>query len=1051
MTTTHKPVITISGKNMGSSEELYNDDNFEFQDEINSAAVSVPNEENEPGELLEKENPSLKKKLVKLAKESRTSPTQVFLFLSAVELDLLRPEEEKLGLLRLFREYCKNGNKTWLNPAVYLRKIDEILFKFACTKEQRAVVLRPFIELLADLAAEQINPAAVLMYIMEPRLAADYSWRKWTGTHLSALRIIGDILVAMREQPPFDKEVLGNEANRLSRDVVLVKYVGRPLALFPENQLRDRNLRHRYMEGWFNLALDNSFTIIFMKTNLLHFMYALSGKIDFLQLIQIIENMPEIEAGFRENFPDDYFQINLRTININLYNYDIATSINSRKNKGFKSYDFVAEIKAYLKIIAALLNTNSGLYLCGFFAARIAVAKDPVIAETLASLVDVLNDRGGMHIYTWHAKRLLAGEKADHPAYLELVEENNGCDPHYPRIEDIFSDIFIEGQGDAIKEIADELNIPLESILRESAARRGENTDAEEINRLITGISGINMVQDISYKDLLNAYIKQYPWSGEIIDRYREQFFRGEDRSWDKDLMKSFDSLGVPLHSSLLRSVIRGIGAGFSSAPKTATFAALYAEFGEVNQKEHISTSVEFSLPVKETGDVGRLKQQEIRKKINLELIADLWKGLKRSPGDTVNEILPFVNRFSTRLIGPIEKSGTERLQAEERLQNAETDAEKKKLQLTISGLEKTLRKLESQRNEFEEIMELYRFTDDTRRMIVGLFMASTRSKTGSPFSTLMLSLLLERYNEDESLSRRLEFLHSDVAIEMITFRQFNYIVNTVDRLIQLVMDDPDFIFFVNSQNENDLALKEKLGSFIITRNRECTLEAVNAAVKRLISYNKISRERARWQSIIESIESKDSAYFRNYRLYTSKAVMDAYYGDMGAICLSGYPYAIKEDRFYAIRLISEIDREIVGMALLYGSYRGLGSYRQNIPGFWHSFAFNPLRSLLTHMSQKQQIFLYLQYRKILEQVARATGWIVVISGIGTWGIVSNDDSFKELVVGYEVQHKPMRVADAYGLQLYYTQQQYADALVIIDPQKEETFRAEKDLRRITL
>ena len=109
----------------------------------------------------------------------------------------------------------------------------------------------------------------------------------------------------------------------------------------------------------------------------------------------------------------------------------------ARRKKGFKSYDFITEIKSYLKIITSLLNTESGLYLCGFFARKVSQAKDPIIAGSLARLVEIVNDRGGKHIFIWHTMRLLSRKKADQPGYLSFVEENNGCDPGYPRIDRI--------------------------------------------------------------------------------------------------------------------------------------------------------------------------------------------------------------------------------------------------------------------------------------------------------------------------------------------------------------------------------------------------------------------------------------------------------------------------------------------------------------------------------------------------------------------------------------------------------------------------------------
>lgn len=58
--------------------------------------------------------------------------------------------------------------------------------------------------------------------------------------------------------------------------------------------------------------------------------------------------MPAIESGFRENFPEKSFKLDMKALKMSLYNYDISRSVYERKNKGFSSYDFVVELRAYL-------------------------------------------------------------------------------------------------------------------------------------------------------------------------------------------------------------------------------------------------------------------------------------------------------------------------------------------------------------------------------------------------------------------------------------------------------------------------------------------------------------------------------------------------------------------------------------------------------------------------------------------------------------------------------------------------------------------------------
>ena len=454
------------------------------------------------------------------------------------------------------------------------------------------------------------------MYVMLPRLLSDYNGRSWGKNHCNALQIIGDILIEMRGGPPFNKQVLGNKANRLSRDIVLVKCVGRPLALFTENILGDYVLQKRYVRAWGNLSVD-----------------------------------------------------------INLCSYDIDRSLAARRNKGFKSYDFITEIKSYLKIITSLLNTESGLYLCGFFARKVSQAKDPIIAGSLARLVEIVNDRGGKHIFIWHTMRLLSRKKADHAGYLSFVEENNGCDPGYPGIDRIFRNPDITRQLSDIETIAGELGIKMEEIWEKAYERTGRNIEAEEINNLLSNMSGIKNVPEVSYKDLLGAYIKRHPETKNLIENYHDEF---------------------------LRSVIRGMGSGFAYGIITDSFKSLYEEFWIVNKQSMIEKRIEFALPVKEVGNIDRLKQQEIRKNINLSLIEKIWRVLSDRSEQSANNIMPPINELSMKLNKPIQKKQNERVNLEEGMHGMESGKDKIKKEKKRVG--KSLKKLEEQKREYEDI-----------------------------------------------------------------------------------------------------------------------------------------------------------------------------------------------------------------------------------------------------------------------------------------------------------------------------------------------------------
>jgi hypothetical protein len=116
----------------------------------------------------------------------------------------------------------------------------------------------------------------------------------------------------------------------------------------------------------------------------------------------------------------------------------------------------------------------------------------------------------------------------------------------------------------------------------------------------------------------------------------------------------------------------------------------------------------------------------------------------------------------------------------------------------------------------------------------------------------------------------------------------------------------------------------------------------------------------------------------------------------------------------------------------------------KKIVPFWHSFAFNPIPSMLHKMTRRQQLYLYLNYRRVLENVCRDSGMPVVISGIHSWGIVSNDSSFADLILAFERRFNGVEIGDAAGLSLLYSEASYSEAIVVADPARGETFIADK-------
>ncbi len=1020
------------------------DDNLEFVGALNQI-LSSDREEAHEEISAEGLSPKIKKDLRRLARGSHLSIRQRGAFMAGVELDLLRPIDNRLGIYDLFRLYCTQGSRHWLNPLAELRKIDNVLLKFACTGKNRVSTLRPFIDLLINLGTEGINPTAFLQYVILSRLAQDHNWRKWTDNHLEALRKISEILVAMRKNPPFDRKVLGNELNRMVRDIVLIKYAGKPLARFPYCRLADEALNERYLQAWAKLSLDCSFTILFMKHNVLSFMYQMSGKIDYQQLIIIMENMPEIEEGFRDSFPDGHNNLDLRKIDLDLYGDDIHSSLKARSNKGFKGTDFVEEIKAYLTIISELINTRAGIYLCGFFARKLALVKDPVIAGCLARLISILHDNGGKHIYIWHTRRLLSKSKEEQASYLEILEANGGCDPEYPRIRDVFSVDSAGERQEVLVAAAHQLGLTIEDLQEQALLRTSKNMSAEKISRILEDNQGIRQCPDITSKDLLNAYGQKNPESESLIDSYREDFLSGGDRKWDVAKAQEFDGLGLALHGPLLKSIIRGLGTGFSSSSlKSTGFASLLKQYESIKAQQALQFKLNFKLPVSKIGSIDRLKEHEIRKKINLDCIGSVFAMMAEEEAPNPTEAIRYVNQTAMALNNSLRDKRELVLQLKEKAKQTPDQAQKEALCGQIEKLETATAKMEQKSREHEKILDLFPHLSATESLLAALFLAGKLSKPGDEFAHLALACILQRYRDSEGIKKRLEFLRADVVVEILTFKQLNFIINTLDTLFDLVGRDEELAGLLRDIHERNPDLTEALLPFVVTRKKKILDVSLDAALKKITAYNRLTGDRARWLQVLESVHQDNDRYFPKYSLYTSKSFLDIYYGDMGGICLSSQPDAMNSPRMFSLRLVSETDKEIIGMGLVFASNRGLKSYDPNTGIFWHAFAINPLSSFLSHLTRRKQLYLYLHYRKIYEQIAAATGRPVVLPGINKWGIISNNSEFRDTIVAFERRLKAPFIVDAFGLSLYYDETDYAQALVIIDPKRPGTFVADK-------
>ena len=968
---------------------------------------------------------------------SKANKSAIIPFIAAVNIDLNR--EKPAGLFYLFNAWLEFGNKYWLNPMDKdngLGVLAETLFKY----QGDFLELTPFIQLLIQVARNGVSPRSFLEYVVLPRMREDYNWRKWQDTHLDALQIIADLIYSVKDKPPFNQEHLGSGKTRLARDVVLVKYIGRPLAQFQLAHLRDKAMLERYANAWQKISLKDALILYFIRCNVLHFIYLMSGKIDLIQLIAIVEHLPAIEhllSGIIHRGLLNFENIDLTC----LYDYDIEHAMQVRNQRGFHSIDFVTEIKTYLGIMQAMLGKASGIYLCFYYTRLLKKYKNPYLAETIFRLVQVIYNRGGMHVYKWHTQKLLAMPRDRMKAYIDLVNSNHGCDPEYPQIRALFRDEEQVRQELEMKDILAHLS--LKQQLSATGADRA------------------------SFKQVLNTYIKENAGTENVVADYQRQFLEGSEYKWTANFIQQIDTISDPekrlyLHLLLLRSVIRGIGTGYSLARKSASFTELFSKYGIVNSQSKINAKTAFIMPVIPNFHSSADQDAMARKEVNLAAVEKTWSVLSNT--ETLNALgtLTYINKWSMELDKPLEnalneKGDLENILKETAKENPEEAIDEEvaqKAKKDIAKLDKTINVLQEKKQNYAAIMDQFDLLNDKQQFVLALVLAGTAGRSDDEFNGYVTGLLLQRYKHLESVNSRLSFLQDDISVDVLSYEQFDYLINFLDTLFFTLREDTAIIELL----EDDAILQDILGPYLITKKKEVTLDSLDAAAKKMTGYAGMQAERAKWQGILNKMEKKDEKYFHNMEVYASKSFMDSFYGDMGGICLSAYPEQILHPGFFVQRLTDNTERQIVGMSILCLSNGGFFSPRVSAQNFFQAFGFNPLTSLLNHFSAEQQLYLYLQFRLNMEKIAWKTRLPVVLSGVDTpWGLISNNAYFGDLIRKYEYgKATAKKVHNAKGVSIYYKQENFAVALVIIDPRGYEqvsdpakipTFYAHRELQ----
>ncbi|AEJ61953.1 hypothetical protein Spith_1693 [Spirochaeta thermophila DSM 6578] len=930
--------------------------------------------------------PEGERKYWRLIREAGTSPSQSIPFLSAVQLDQIRRPADRVGLERLFLAYLTHGGPTWLNPYPLLQRLERSLEKYLGPKK----ALAPLVDLLARLAEKGISPHGFLLYVVLPRMEGDFNWREWEDHHFPAFRTIGDLLVSLRQEAPFDKPVLGDEHLHLARDVVLIKYLARPLARLPRAELQRDDLILEYQSVWRSLHLASTTFIHFLRTHILGPLYTLSGKLSLDQIIELLAPLPELEPLLASLPPE-------KGLSVHLYHALPEREILKRTTKDYLPSHVIRELSAYTRLVARLLPRPLGIPVLRLIAYLLRMRMEPDLGRTILSLVESLPPKGGLVLYKWHLKRLFSIPVNRREAFIAETAGHQGVHPAYPFTEDLFPDPEETHQRHAFAEYAKLLSVEPDRIKGAS--------------------------------DIVHLYLRRHPELEPVFSLIREDILEGRDRRWDPERISLYDKATGPIHAPFLRTIIPGMGSLFYTAPKSPSFQDLASRYPVSPTLPPLSHTFPLTLT---TSTPQLWEEASVKERIALQpllAVSAVFRTPLASPPE--QEVFRAISRKLLSLREPLERTYQELAAAPSPSPEA-------------AHLRQRYEHLLARQRALRTALGLYQEASPHLRFLIALMVGAHFGKSDPELSRLALSWTLARYRHDPLLAKQIAYLSEDLAEDDLSLAQLSQITLSLEHLFRLVADDPHIR---DALDHTSTEQQDVLAPFLLTRRKTLTLDAVDAALKRLCRYHQMLAEQAKWQELLSRTYRQEEPP-HTFKLYLSKTPLDAYYGDMGGICLSEHPEAITNPDLYVARLADLTSGTIQGVAVL---------YRNTVPSqsmggrpYWFAFAINPLPSLCRKLSNAQLLQMYLNYRILFEELSRRTGMPVLLPGISSWGIISNNDHLRRIILRYELMRKPPVLKDATGFSFYYHEYQYAHAACIIDPARPDSFTARRDLEALT-
>lgn len=943
--------------------------------------------------------------------------------IGAAELDEKRVRAQQSGAGFLLEAVYEHGTAHWLDPVTAIAPLRDILFKM----EAPPVADRGVFYVLTKVARAGISPAAFATHVILPRMSNDYDWRHWKARHIWILDSIADLLSALRQQPPWEKDRLGN--TDIITDIALCKYVGRPLArLVGERFSGQESHLEAWRDAWKGFSFRSPAFLLYMRRVVLPCLYRMSGRIDPEQLAPIGRALAGLERSFGRRL-DAMKEAAVDSLVANaglLDGFDDRVQKRAEETQGAGSLLIAKEIKAYIELANELSNFDAGPALLGRLAAMSLKLDGSFLADALA-LVSALQRREGTALLRWHVEYLGRLLPAKRSAFIEEVKSSGGVYPACP---------FRKYR----------LTRPEQCDVSELAAACGFSPEQiDSMRQAAGGVLGIDTLRD-------RLFLAR-PALADIFRTLATEVSAGYDREWNQDRLAALASDGPAIQELLLRSLIPGLPRKLA---QFAGFDALFADFARVLEGPHVplQLTVEVASGLPAGGHVEPAGRDAARSRLAMGLFEKTWLSLTvKEPDSECGETFAGLGKVLTSLQRTLDSEYSRALNVEA------TAREKQANSIPLPEQDPEVIRLGAQVKKLDKLFKILEYIpanrQDPRRFIAAIMFAAWFGEPGDELSMPVLQAALARYGESAVVK---ELLHqlvadispADIAISFLGVEQAGQLCDLLDALCVALASDTALLECMEAIRQENGELLDCLQNSSPAESLPFSLVALDAAFRRLCEYGRICLELAKWRDLLGKL-SQDQSPKRHLHVTLSRSPLDVLSPFMGGRNQAADDPAVanflKRPGVLTGRIADEPSGALLGSCLF--AYQQGGGNSGLPEKYWQFFAIEPSRVLLRSMGSRSFLAVYLAFRALAEGLAKKTGMPVVMPGNGQTLLLSRDPAFAAIVDSYERKTPAPPVHDTRGIGLYGVSQYGQTGLLVIDPRRPASFRAVRELKAL--